>query len=125
MHWRRSLSCGSICQEPRRTRLRRKHRWPGQHLSRHAAGVPKHEGRRGRLMESMAKRILIVEDHKENADAVADFVRFVFEDWTVEFATRGGQAVEQSLANPADVMVLDIALADEVNGLEVVKRLWE
>ena len=29
------------------------------------------------------------------------------------------------LQNPPDVMVLDIALADEVNGLEVIKRLWE
>jgi CheY-like chemotaxis protein len=73
----------------------------------------------------MSKRILIVEDHQENAEAIADFLRFVFDGWTIEFSSRGADAVERSLKDPADVMVLDIALADEVNGLEVVKRLWE
>jgi DNA-binding NtrC family response regulator len=49
----------------------------------------------------------------------------VFEDWTIEHAMAGADAVKRTLASPADVMVLDIALADEVNGLEVIKRLWE
>jgi CheY-like chemotaxis protein len=71
------------------------------------------------------KRVMIVEDHKENADAIADFIRFVFADWTIDHVATGKDAVERSLRDPADVMVLDIALADEVNGLEVVKRLWE
>jgi CheY-like chemotaxis protein len=71
------------------------------------------------------KRVLIVEDHKENADAIADFMRFVFPDWNIEFSATGKGAVDMSVKNPADVMVLDIALADDVNGLEVIKKLWE
>src|SRR5439155_18758975 len=37
----------------------------------------------------------------------------------------GKAAIEQTLKDPADVMILDIALADDVNGLEVIKKLWE
>jgi CheY-like chemotaxis protein len=72
-----------------------------------------------------AKRVIIVEDHQENANAIMDFVRFVFPEWEFVHAVKGGEAVKMTLENPADVMILDIALADEVNGLEVVKRLWE
>ena len=72
-----------------------------------------------------SKRVLIVEDHQENADAIADFMRFVFEDWIIERTAKGGDAVAMSVNDPADVMILDIALADEINGLEVVKRLWQ
>ena len=71
------------------------------------------------------KRVLIAEDHKENADAIADFIRFVFEDWSVDHAMTGAETIRISLENPPDVLILDIALADEVNGLEVIKRLWE
>lgn len=71
------------------------------------------------------KRALIVEDHQENSDAIADFMKFVFDDWIVERCAKGAEAVQRMVQDPADVMVLDIALADEVNGLEVVKRLWQ
>jgi CheY-like chemotaxis protein len=71
------------------------------------------------------KRVLIVEDHQETADAIADFIRFAFEDWTVEHTMEGADAVRRCIQNPPDVMILDIALADEVNGLEVIKRLWQ
>jgi len=71
------------------------------------------------------KTIMIAEDHKETADAIADFVRFIFPDWTLEHAVTGKETVEQVLKSPPDVLVLDIALADDVNGLEVIKRLWE
>jgi CheY-like chemotaxis protein len=71
------------------------------------------------------KKLLIVEDHKETADAIADFIRFVFPEWAIDFTATGKDAVFRTLKDPADVMVLDIALADEVNGLEVIKRLWE
>ena len=73
----------------------------------------------------MPKHVLIVEDHKENADAIADFIRFVFPDWIIEFVGTGKGAIEMSVKDPADVMVLDIALADDVNGLEVIKKMWE
>jgi len=72
----------------------------------------------------MNKRVLIVEDHMETADAIADFIRFAFDGWTVEHTMKGDDAVQRCVQNPPDVMVLDIALADEVNGLEVIKRLW-
>ncbi len=73
----------------------------------------------------VAKRLVIVEDHKEHADAIADFIRFVFPDWEIEIVGTGKGAIDSSIKKPADVMVLDIALADEVNGLEVIKKLWE
>jgi len=71
------------------------------------------------------KRVLIVEDHKENADAIADFIRFIYPEWVIEFVGTGKGAIEMSVKDPADVMVLDIALADDVNGLEVIKKMWE
>ena len=71
------------------------------------------------------KKIMIVEDHPETANAIADFVRFIFPDWSLEYTPSGKEAVSAILLNPCDVLVLDIALADEVNGLEVIKRLWE
>lgn len=70
------------------------------------------------------KRVLIVEDHKANADAIRDFIHFVFEDWVIEITSTGADAIKRSLATPPDVMILDIALADEINGLEVVRQLW-
>ncbi|HVO32963.1 MAG TPA: response regulator [Elusimicrobiota bacterium] len=70
-------------------------------------------------------RVLIVEDHKENAEAIASFIRFAYPDWELEICDRGAEAVSRSLENPADVVVLDIALADDTNGLEVVKGLWD
>ncbi len=71
------------------------------------------------------KKALIVEDHEDNAQAIAEFIQFVFPDWEVERMTKGREAVERILEDPVDVLVLDIALADEVNGLDVIKRLWE
>lgn len=71
------------------------------------------------------KRVLIVEDHQENAAAIADFIRFIYPEWEIEFVGTGKGAIEMSVKDPADVMVLDIALADNVNGLEVIKKLWE
>src|ERR1700681_12359 len=71
------------------------------------------------------KKVMIVEDHRDNAEAIADFIRFVFPEWGVEYAEKGQEAVDRMLQDPADVLVLDIALADEVNGLDVIKRLWE
>ena len=71
------------------------------------------------------KRVMIAEDHKETANAIADFMRFIFPDWTLDHVATGKDAIEKTVKDPADVMILDIALADEVNGLEVVQRLWE
>lgn len=71
------------------------------------------------------KKVLIVEDHEDNAQAIAEFIRFVFPDWTIDHTAKGLVAVERMIKDPADVLVLDIALADEVNGLDVIRRLWE
>lgn len=71
------------------------------------------------------KKVLVVEDHGDNAEAISEFIRFVFNGWTVEHTAKGLDAVNRMLQDPADVLVLDIALADELNGLDVIKRLWE
>ncbi len=71
------------------------------------------------------KKVVIVEDHPETAKAIADFLQFTFAGWTIEHVTSGKQAVETIVADPPDVVILDLALADEMNGLEVIRRLWE
>ena len=71
------------------------------------------------------KRVLIVEDHEDNAHAIADFIQFIFPQWKVEITSKGRHALDLMISEPVDVLVLDIALADEVNGLDVIKRLWE
>ncbi len=71
------------------------------------------------------KKALIVEDHQDNAEAIAEFIRFVFPDWTVACTAKGKDALERMLKDPVDVLILDIALADEVNGLDVIRGLWE
>jgi CheY-like chemotaxis protein len=71
------------------------------------------------------RSVLIVEDHKETAEALAEYLRFVFPEWSLDRTSTGKEAIERSLAKPPDVMVLDIALADDINGLTVIKRLWE
>jgi len=75
--------------------------------------------------KSPPKRVMIAEDHKETANAISDFLRFIFPDWTVQHESCGKTVVEQNLTDPADVLILDIALADEVNGLDVIRGLWE
>ncbi len=71
------------------------------------------------------KKAVIVEDHPETAKAIEDFLRFTFPDWILELVTSGKEAIATAVENPPDVMILDIALADELNGLEVVRKLWE
>ena len=73
----------------------------------------------------VAKKVLVVEDHQDNAEAIAEFIRFVFSDWTVSTTAKGQEAIDLIVKDPVDVLVLDIALADEVNGLDVIKKLWE
>jgi len=73
----------------------------------------------------MSKRVLIAEDHQETADAIVEFIRFIFPDWVIDRALTGRDAVDQCLKALVDVLILDIALADEINGLEVIKKLWE
>ncbi len=71
------------------------------------------------------KKVVIVEDHAETARAIADFLRFIFPDWELQHVPSGKEAVEVAVRDLPDVMILDIALADEINGLEVIRKLWE
>lgn len=71
------------------------------------------------------KKAIVVEDHPETAKAITDFLRFIFPDWTIEHVMSGKEAVAAVISEPPDVMILDLALADEMNGLEVIRKLWE
>jgi DNA-binding NtrC family response regulator len=71
------------------------------------------------------KRVMIAEDHKETSQAISDFMRFIFPDFALEHAATGKDTVERMLKDPADVLVLDVALADDINGMDVIKKLWE
>src|SRR5439155_18032634 len=81
----------------------------------------------GRLRRKfmVTKRVMIAEDHKETANAISDFMKFIFPDWTLDHVATGKDAIAKTIENPADVLILDIALADEINGLEVVQKIWE
>jgi CheY-like chemotaxis protein len=74
---------------------------------------------------SIVKKVVIVEDHPETAKTISDFLRFTFPAWSVAHVISGKEALEHTAAESPDVMILDLALADEMNGLEVIRKLWE
>jgi len=67
--------------------------------------------------------LLIVEDHTETADVMVDYVRTFFPAWDISREITGKGAIEKIIADPPDVVILDIALADAIDGLEVVRRV--
>jgi signal transduction histidine kinase/CheY-like chemotaxis protein len=77
--------------------------------------VPHRENGRG------PRRILVVEDDPAAAALLGDYLGA--DDYTFEFTTTGEQALMRAFADPPAVICLDIALAGEVDGWEVLARL--
>ena len=65
-------------------------------------------------------RILVVDDHPDNVDIIK--TRLEFLDYTVESATHGEEALEMVLANPPDLILLDVMLPG-LDGYEVARRI--
>ena len=65
---------------------------------------------------------LIVEDDRPTSDAVADYLRSFYPDWEISQAITQKTALEKTLADKPDVIILDIALPDG-DGLDVVREL--
>ena len=71
-------------------------------------------------METAERRILVVEDERAIADAVA--ARLRAEGFTVQVAADGPSAVEAARRTPPDAIVLDVMLPG-FDGLEVCRRI--
>jgi CheY-like chemotaxis protein len=67
-----------------------------------------------------APRILVVDDHPEGVELVRAYL--VQEGHHVRAALTGGHAIESALADPPDLILLDVMLPD-LDGFEVCRRL--
>jgi CheY-like chemotaxis protein len=65
-------------------------------------------------------RILLVEDHDMTRRMQ---VRFLSRQYAVDFASTGREAIEQAQAHPYHTILLDINLADRMNGVEVMQTI--
>lgn len=69
------------------------------------------------------KKVLIVEDHEGNANTFRDYILTFFPTWSIFSALTGRDAVAQTVARSPDIIILDIALADQVSGVRVVQEI--
>ena len=73
-------------------------------------------------METNVRKVLIVDDNTEFANMVRRFLEH--HGYSASVASSGYKAVEKVLAEPPDLMLLDLKLPD-VTGMEVLKRVKE
>jgi DNA-binding response OmpR family regulator len=71
---------------------------------------------------SEGKRLLIVDDEPKICDCLSDY--FSAKGVAVRCAYTGEEAIERLMAEPTDVILLDIILPD-MSGIEVLKRARE
>jgi two-component system, cell cycle sensor histidine kinase PleC len=64
--------------------------------------------------------ILIVDDHRDNIDLLAQFLRA--SDYSMSFASSGIEAIESVRRNPPSLILLDVMMPD-MNGHEVTRRI--
>jgi CheY-like chemotaxis protein len=69
------------------------------------------------------KTLLLVEDHKETAGAIIDYLKSFFPAWQIKNVVSGKEAIESTTTNCSDVMIVDIALVDQVDGMQVVRAV--
>ena len=71
----------------------------------------------------MSKKILIAEDHEGNANTFRDFITTFFPGWIILNAQTGRDAIDKAIAESPDIMILDIALGDQISGVRVVQEI--
>jgi CheY-like chemotaxis protein len=69
------------------------------------------------------KRILIVEDDEAGAQVLVDMIQMFFKGWVISHTGSGHGAIERALSEKPDVILLDIALNDEIDGIQVIKAI--
>lgn len=69
-----------------------------------------------------SERILVVEDEAHLAEVICD--NLVLEGWTVDSVADGAVALERLLADPPELVLLDVMLPG-IDGFEVCRRLRE
>ena len=69
-----------------------------------------------KTVASLNRDILLVEDHKDIAELVYDYLENV--GYRIDYADKGGLAKKLALANSYDAVILDRMLPD-IDGLEV------
>lgn len=69
-------------------------------------------------------KILVVEDEDFAREAVIDYLDLKGYDNTLS-ATKGKEAIEMIANEKPDFVLLDVQLADEIDGMEVLKRARE
>jgi CheY-like chemotaxis protein len=69
------------------------------------------------------KRIMIVEDDKDGAVFLKDCISMFFPTWEMSLTGSGREAITKIQAEKPDVVLLDIALNDEIDGISVIKAI--
>jgi len=67
------------------------------------------------------KRILVVDDEPDICEMLREILEM--EGFSVETATRSENAFELVRENPPDIAVLDVVLKDDINGVEIFKKI--
>ncbi|MFN6962956.1 MAG: response regulator [Pyrinomonadaceae bacterium] len=68
----------------------------------------------------MAK-VLLVEDHQDSRELISAILEI--DGYVVELAARGEDGVRMAVEQPPDMIILDISLAGEIDGIETLRRL--
>jgi CheY-like chemotaxis protein len=68
-------------------------------------------------------KILLVEDDKPTADLVIEYAHMYLPEISFSQERTGDGALKKILSESPDLVILDLALADDVDGIEVVRRI--
>ena len=68
-------------------------------------------------------RALIVEDDPDIQLLLQDLLESYDWDFDVQMTSKGAEAIQMAQASPPDLVLLDVRLADEMDGLEVARTL--
>ena len=67
------------------------------------------------------KKVLVLDDEPDICDVLREVLEM--EGFDVSTATHSERAMELARANPFDIAVLDVILKNDINGVEVFKKL--
>lgn len=67
--------------------------------------------------------ILVVEDDPDVQVLIADLLDTYEWEFNIHTATTGQAAIEAALASPPKIVLLDVRLADEIDGFEVARQI--
>jgi len=68
-------------------------------------------------------RLLVVEDHQETFEVIRLTINQFFDDLEVLNARTGAEAIRKTREENPPVILLDIALADQIDGIQVIREI--